>query len=126
MHSLLVVDDEVGIRMLVARLGPEAGYAVSEASCAGEALDRMAECACAVVLCDVSMPDRNGLWLAAQLHRQFPSTALVMMSGLGEREMASGLEIGAMASLSKPFTRDGLKNVLKRALAWHLERAAGN
>jgi two-component system NtrC family sensor kinase len=122
MHSLLVVDDQPAIRGLVARLARAAGYTVSEAGCAGEALDRMAACPSAVVLCDISMPDRSGLWLATQLHRQFPDTALVMMSGFGQRELEAGLENGAMASLSKPFTREELICILERAREWHLER----
>jgi CheY-like chemotaxis protein len=122
MFSLLVVDDEPVIRTLVARLARAAGYTVSEAGCAGDALDRMAACPSAVVLCDISMPDRSGLWLAAQLHRQFPDAALVMMTGFGQREMEAGLEQGAMGSLSKPFSGEQLMQVLQRAREWHLER----
>jgi putative two-component system response regulator len=123
MHSLLVVDDQAVIRTLVTRLARAAGYTVSEAECAGDALDRMAERPAAVVLCDVNMPDRSGLWLAAQLHGQFPETALVMMSGVDQRQLDAGLEKGAMASLSKPFTRVQLLEVLERAREWHVEQA---
>jgi CheY-like chemotaxis protein len=125
-HSLLVVDDESVVRMLVARLAPAAGYTVAEAGCAGEALDRMAECPAAVVLCDIGMADRGGLWLAAQLRRQFPTTALVMMSGLGARDLAAGLEMGAMGTLPKPFTQEGLLRVLSRALEWHIAHRPSN
>jgi putative two-component system response regulator len=123
-HSLLVVDDEPAIRSLVARLAGASGCTVSYAGCAGEALDRMAASPAAVVLCDINMPDRSGLWLATQLRRQFPKTALVMMTGFGQCELEAGLKEGAMASLAKPFTREQLIQVLERAREWHLERAA--
>jgi CheY-like chemotaxis protein len=122
MYSLLVVDDEPVIRALVARLARDAGYTVSEAGCAGEALDCMAARPSAVVLCDISMPDRSGLWLATQLRRQFPDKALVMMTGFGQAELEAGLEKGAMGSLSKPFTGEQLIRVLERAREWNLEQ----
>jgi CheY-like chemotaxis protein len=123
MKSLLVVDDEPVVRTLVARLARSAGYTVSEAGCAGEALDQMAACPSALVLCDVSMPDRSGLWLATQLRRQFPDTALVMMTGLGQQTLDASLENGAMASLSKPFNRQQLMTVLEHARDWRAEKA---
>lgn len=122
MSSLLIVDDEPSVRAITARLARAAGYTVSVAGCAGEALDQMAAGASAVVLCDVHMPDRSGLWLAAQLHRQFPGTALVMMTGFGVQALEAGLEEGAMAALVKPFTRAQLLGALDRAREWHLER----
>ena len=124
MYSLLVVDDEPVIRSLVARLARASGYTVSEAGCAGEALDRMAAHPSSVILCDISMPDRSGLWLATQLRRQFPDKALVMMSGAGQNELEASMDGGAMASLSKPFTREQLIEVLGRAREWYLQQAA--
>ncbi|HEV3214105.1 MAG TPA: response regulator [Vicinamibacterales bacterium] len=114
MKSLLVVDDEPVVRTLVARLARTAGYTVTEAGCAGEALDQMAACPSALVLCDVSMPDRNGPWLATQLRRQFPDTALVMMTGHGQGELEAGPE-SAIPALSKPFNREQLIAALERA-----------
>jgi CheY-like chemotaxis protein len=122
MKSLLVVDDEPIVRTLVARLARSAGYTVSEAGCAGEALDQMAACPSALILCDISMPDRSGLWLATQLRRQFPDTALVMMTGLGKHALDASLESGAMAALSKPFNRQQLMAVLEQARGWRAEK----
>lgn len=122
MQSLLIVDDQSAVRTLVARLAKAAGYAVREAGCAGEALDRMAASPSTVVLCDINMPDRSGLWLATQLRQQFPDTAMVMMSGFDQKELEAGLEKGAMACLSKPFTREQLMCTLERAQEWHLEQ----
>ena len=72
MTTLLVVDHEPAIRVLVSKWVQAQGYTVAEAGSAGEALDRMAQSAAAVALCDVSLPDRDGLWLAGQMRRQFP------------------------------------------------------
>ena len=126
MYSLLVVDDEPAVLALAARLAQAAGYAVNIAGCAGEALDRMAERPSAVVLSDINLPDRSGLWLARQLRQQFPATALVMMSGDGGAQMDAALESGAMASMTKPFSRDILLSILDRARQWHLEKDVGD
>jgi DNA-binding response OmpR family regulator len=107
MSTLLIVDDEPAVRAITARLARAAGYTVSVAGCAGEALDQMAAGASSVVLCDVNMPDRSGLWLAAQ-------------------ELEAGLEEGAMAALAKPFTRAQLLGTLDRARDWHLERTVAS
>jgi CheY-like chemotaxis protein len=123
MHTLLVVDDEPVVRTLVARLARAAGYTVRMAGCAGEALDRMAESASSVVLCDIRMPDRSGQWLALQLRDQFPDTALVMMSGASQNELESSLEFGGMTSVAKPFSKEQLIGALQRACEWRDERA---
>lgn len=124
--SLLVVDDEPAIRALVARHAEARGYRVREARCAGEALDRMAECPAAIALCDISMPDRDGLWLAVQLRKQFPDTAVIISSGEGRGAREASLQHGAMGHLPKPFTREMLVDLLEQAAVWHLERKSSS
>lgn len=122
--SLLIVDDEPGIRTLVARWAEARGFSVAEAACAGDALDSMATHPAAIALCDVTMPDRDGYWLAAQLHQQFPETAIVMITGLCEEERPAASPGATIAHLSKPFSRQQLIDVLEKAIDWHMERLA--
>src|SRR5918996_2650066 len=96
---LLIVDDEPAVRSSVARWVRQNGYEVAEAGSAGEALDMMAATPAAVALCDVNLPDRNGLWLAAELRRQVPDTALVMTTGYGITALPSTLDSGAIGYL---------------------------
>jgi two-component system response regulator RegA len=121
--SLLIVDDEPAIRMIVARLAQSCGFQVTEAGCAGEALDRMAESPAAIALCDIGMPDRDGLWLAGQLRQQFPNTAVVMFTGYGDARREASLAQGAIGYLSKPFSRKELIDMLDEAVRWRRERA---
>ena len=46
------------------------------------ALEKMAEAAADVVMCDVEMPGQGGLWLAAQLGERFPATAIVLATAV--------------------------------------------
>jgi CheY-like chemotaxis protein len=122
LNSLLIVDDEPAIRTLVARLAESRGYQITEAACAGEALDRMAEHQAAIAVCDIGMPDRDGLWLTGQLRHQFPDTAVIIVTGYGNARREASLEQGAIGYLSKPFTREELVGTLEQAARWHDER----
>jgi CheY-like chemotaxis protein len=119
--TLLIVDDEPGIRATVARWARRQGFVVIEAATAGEALDRMACTPATVALCDINLPDRNGMWLAAQLRRQFPDTALLMTTGYGITSLPSVLDADSIGCLMKPFTQAELMGALVWATHWHAE-----
>ena len=72
MSSVLLVDDEEGIRALMSRWLDGLGHESRQASSAEQALEEMARDEADVAVCDISMPGRDGLWLAAQL-RERPS-----------------------------------------------------
>ena len=57
------------------------GYSVAVASSADQALELLAETPTAVALCDLRMPGRDGLWLADQLRREHPDTAVIIATG---------------------------------------------
>ena len=119
--TLLIVDDDPAIRRTIARWLQSHGFIVTEAGTAGEALDQMAEHAAAITVCDVGLPDRNGLWLAAQMRRQFPHTALVITTGFGIAALPSNLDADAIGYLPKPFTKQQLLRTLDWALEWRYE-----
>src|SRR5438093_9377618 len=80
--SVLVVDDETGVRELIARWLASGGYDVRTASCADEALERVHDAAPAVAVCDVRMPGHDGLWLAKHIRDEAPETAVIMATGV--------------------------------------------
>lgn len=98
-------------------------FTVTEAASAGEALDHIAEHAPAIALCDVGLPDRNGLWLARQMRRQFPDTALVITTGSGLTSLPSTLEADAIGYLPKPFTEQQLLRTVDWAMEWRRANA---
>jgi DNA-binding NtrC family response regulator len=121
--TLLIVDDEPGIRRIVVRWLRSRQVTVIEAGTAGEALDQMAEHPAAIAVCDVGLPDRNGLWLAGQMRRQFPHTALVITTGFGITALPHNLEADAIGYLPKPFTEQQLLQTLDWAIEWRHENA---
>src|SRR6476619_1298600 len=81
-HSVLIVDDENGVRELMARWLESGGYAVTTASNAEEALGRLEASPPAVALCDIRMPGHDGVWLAERIRQTYPETAVIMATGV--------------------------------------------
>jgi response regulator RpfG family c-di-GMP phosphodiesterase len=118
--TILVVDDEMGVRDLLTRWLGALGYQVVAVSSADEAIERLREVRFAVALCDIRMPGRDGLWLAEQVRRQSPDTAVVMATGVQDVGSAvTSLRHGVIDYLMKPFGRDRLREAVQRGLDWH-------
>jgi DNA-binding NtrC family response regulator len=124
---VLVVDDEAAIRGLITRWLEAAGYRTQAAVSAEQALHTLDNAEPAVVVSDIEMPGRDGFWLADEVRRRYPNTAIVMMTGCPDTGMAArSMRTGAMDYLRKPFTRDQLTSSLTRALQWHKSHAPEN
>lgn len=118
---VLVVDDEPGIRDILARWLKLRGYTVRHAASADEALNVMTREPVAVALCDIRLPGHDGLWLLERIRRRFPETAVVMMTALQEVGPAIlSLRHGVVDYLTKPFSPERLVEAVRRAMDWHL------
>jgi response regulator RpfG family c-di-GMP phosphodiesterase len=119
--SVLVVDDETGVRELMARWLARGGYDVRTAADADEALGRVHDRAPAVALCDIRMPGHDGLWLAHQIRHDAPETAVIMATGVQDVGPAvTSLRDGVIDYLTKPFGRERLRDSVVRGIEWHL------
>lgn len=107
-HTILVVEDEVLIRLPLAEYLRECGYRVFEASNVAEAkavLD--ADTPVDLVFSDVNMPgNENGFVLASWIRRRHPDTQVLLTSGIANAtEKAEGLcDDGPL--LAKPYSHD--------------------
>ena len=73
----MVVDDDDGVRKVLARWVADLGYTVKAADNADTALEIMREFPIDVALCDVRMPGHDGIWLLDQVRRHYPEIAVV-------------------------------------------------
>ena len=89
MCNVLVVDDEAAIRGLITRWLEAAGYRTQAAVNAEQALHSLDAAPPAVVVSDIEMPGRDGFWLADEVRRRYPNTAIVMMTGCPDTGMAA-------------------------------------
>ncbi|HEX6615170.1 MAG TPA: ATP-binding protein [Gemmatimonadales bacterium] len=120
--TVLVVEDEEGVREVVGRMLERLGFSVLTAEdgvAAVELMDLRPKDLAAVLL-DLSMPRMPGQDALKHLKARCPEVPVVLMSGYTEQEVASKLvhdSGGAAAFLQKPFLPEDLSSVLRRALA---------
>jgi DNA-binding NtrC family response regulator len=115
--TVLVVDDDEGIRKVLSRWLIDMGYAVKIASGADVALTMLGEGPVDVALCDVRMPGHDGIWLLDQVRRLYPEVAVALATGLVEMDPMVTLRPGVVGYIVKPFNREDLEDVVKRGMA---------
>ena len=107
--SILVVDDESEIREGLELLLQSEGYQVSSAETAMSGLAQLEERPFDLLLLDVSLPDRNGIDMLKDIHRQDPHLPIVLITAYGSIEMArTAFKSGAMDYITKPWSNDEL------------------
>lgn len=120
MHSdILVVDDEVDIRQLVAGILEDEGHTTRLAKNSDEALEKIAERRPSLIFLDIWMQGstHDGLELLDIIKEQNPDLPIVMISGHGNIETAvSAIKRGAYDFIEKPFKADRLILIATRAL----------
>jgi two-component system, NtrC family, response regulator PilR len=114
---VLLVDDERSLVELLSVVCAGEGYEVSAALSFAEARERLAERVPDLVLCDIMMPDGNGLDLLRELSATPEPPAVVMMTAFtSTRTAIEAIKLGAYDYVAKPFDVDELKVVLANAL----------
>jgi len=115
--TVLVVDDEEGIRKALERFLTRLGYQVAVAANATEALERLAADRPQTMLCDIRMPDTSGVELLPKVLAQDPDLAVIMLTAIDEpRTAIECLKLGAYDYLIKPVDLDELELALQHAL----------
>ena len=108
MPSVLVVDDQEQVRLLIRETLEQAGYEVEEARDGKEGLDRYRAQSSDLVIMDILMPDQDGLEVIMTLRREFPDARVIAMTGGSETiGVLNFLDVakmlGARRTLHKPF-----------------------
>ncbi|MDQ3981290.1 MAG: response regulator [Actinomycetota bacterium] len=118
-ETILVVDDEPDLRLLVRMTLEGNGYEVAEASTAVEALEVTKELRPALILLDIRLPDAEGFDVLRTLKEidEFVDTPVVMMSAHSSPPTLRQAElIGSHDYLIKPFKYDDLLDVVRKHL----------
>ncbi len=117
--TILVVDDEAGMRNLARAILEASGFKVLTARDGDDAIrifERHSEEVAAIVL-DLTMPVKNGEQAAAELRRIRPGIPIVLSSGYGEQEVVARLGSKDLSGfLKKPYEPAELTEALRRAL----------
>jgi CheY-like chemotaxis protein len=116
-NSVLVVEDDLALREMVAEVLHDAGYQVVTAGDGHDALVQVHEQMPRVILLDMKMPGMNGWEFAQEFRRQYEHGAplVVMTAAVDARQRAA--EIAAEGYLSKPFAMSDLIRVVAHFVA---------
>jgi two-component system nitrogen regulation response regulator NtrX len=115
--SILIVDDEPGVRTALSGVLRDEGYQV-EAVESGEAcLDHVGRAPCDLILLDVWLPGADGLATLARLRERQVDLPVVMISGHGNIESAvRAIKLGAFDFVEKPLSLEKTMLVVRNAL----------
>lgn len=114
--SLLLVDDEEGIRRVLALTLADAGWRVRTAASAEDALAQFRNEPAPVVLTDIKMPGMDGLGLLQAIKALDPETEVILITGHGDIDLAiQGIKLDAADFVTKPIRDDALSIALSRA-----------
>jgi len=117
LSSVLIVDDEPAVRDLMSRWVAAIGLRAHTASSAVEALQVLRRQHHDLAVIDVMMPGRDGLWLASEVHREHPHTAVVLTTAY--TDLLSGDAQQSVADfLIKPFQRERFALAVDRGRQW--------
>jgi two-component system response regulator PilR (NtrC family) len=116
-EHILVVDDEQSILDFLSLLLDEEGYRVTTADSVTTAREQLSNDTFDLVLCDIMMPDGNGLDLLQEIQKTDSRACVIMMTAYtSTRNAIEAMKLGAHDYVSKPFDVDELKVVVGRAL----------
>mgnify|MGYP001809873923 CR=1 FL=1 len=122
MARILVVDDEDLVRLTLRQMHEAGGHDdVGEATNGKQGVALEAENSVDLVVTDIIMPEQEGIETIVQLRRKNPLLKIIAISGGGRMKNMDFLKIaanvGADATLTKPFSTQELTEVVNRCLA---------
>lgn len=111
MEKILIVDDEQEVAELLEELLSQFGYKTTKAFTKAQASEKLKEFAPGIVLLDIRLPDGDGISFLKEIKASQPSTEVIMITGLADREIAmEALREGAADYICKPIDLDYLAN----------------
>ena len=115
--SILIVDDEEGVRSSIQGILEDVGFDSQAVSSGEEALDLIAEREFPVVLLDIWLPGIDGLQALSKIRQISPASFVIMISGHGSIETAvRATKLGAFDFVEKPLSLEKTLLVVKNAL----------
>jgi putative two-component system response regulator len=116
-ESILLVDDEEGIRGILNKGLAMRGYICDEAEDGEQAMAKLREKPSDLVILDINMPGRPGNELLPEIAATFPETAVIMASGINDTKViAKCIKDGAQDYINKPFRFEQVLQSINGAL----------
>jgi two-component system nitrogen regulation response regulator NtrX len=118
MDSVLIVDDEAGIRESLEGVLSDEGFSAASVDSGESCLERLKRHSCDVVLLDVWLPGADGLEVLEQIRKLESPPEVIMISGHGTIETAvRATKLGAYDFVEKPLSLNKLLILIRNAVA---------
>jgi two-component system NtrC family response regulator len=116
-RKILVIDDDPSLRRVLEFNLEEEGYEVYIAASGAEGLQAFDEIRPAMVITDLKMPGIDGFQVLREIKARVPETLVMVITAFGAVDTAvEAMKLGAYDYITKPFNRDELKLVVRKAL----------
>ena len=117
MASILIIDDDPQILVMLGQILEREGHEVVEASNGKEGLKLYRENPTDLVITDLIMPEKEGIETIMELRRHFPDVKIIAISGGGqidaEQYLSMAQKLGVEKTFAKPVVRAELLKVLR-------------
>jgi DNA-binding NtrC family response regulator len=116
-QKILIIDDDPSLRRVLEYNLQEDGYEVQVAASGGEGLLAFDEHSPSLVITDLKMPGIDGFQVLREIKERSPETLVMIITAFGAVETAvEAMKLGAYDYITKPFNREELKLVVRKAL----------
>jgi DNA-binding NtrC family response regulator len=116
-RKILVIDDDSSLRRVLEYNLQEDGYEVFTAATGEEGLRVFKERGPALVITDMKMPGMDGFSVLKNVKERSPDTLVIVITAFGAVDAAvQAMKLGAYDYITKPFNRDELKLIVRKAL----------
>ncbi|MCG0314629.1 MAG: response regulator [Calditerricola sp.] len=116
--TVLIVDDQYGIRVLLNELHEQEGYTIQLAANGKQAIEIVERQVPDLVILDMKIPGMNGLEILKKIKKIDNRIKVIMMTAYGELDMIKeATALGVLAHFTKPFDIDELRNTVRAQLA---------
>jgi DNA-binding NtrC family response regulator len=117
MRKVLIIDDEEKLRTLLARIISLEGFEVMQSADCKSALKKLEQTEVDVVLCDVKLPDGNGVDLVKKIKETYPSLEIILLTAYGNiPDGVQAIKNGAFDYITKGDDNNKIIPLLYRAL----------
>lgn len=112
--AVLVVEDDPGLRVLIARALQQNGFTVHQASTGAEMWNSLEQRPVDLIILDVMLPGKNGIDLCREIRARSDTPIIFVSAKVDETDRVIGLELGADDYIPKPF---GTRELIARVRA---------
>lgn len=123
-RCILVVDDDSVLREIISQSFISMGYEVLKAENGIKALEALKNVRVDAIVCDIEMPEMDGLQFFEELRTQSVDIPVVIITGTDDKDrILTALRLGALDFIQKPFRPEELHPVIDRAVEIGVRRS---